>query len=790
MSRPLLLLSAALALGAMAGPDLPLTAARLLVGLAVALLLLAWRAQPRMALWALGFASLALGAALGAAERAEYDACPLRAWVLETAPEMPVEVKGVASVDGWEAHERLMLVVDAEAIRSGGGEKALVGRVRISVGGEAPRPQIIEGDRVTVWTTLRPPRGFGDPSADDVAGRAFRSGIHATGYCKSPRLLATSRTPRPEGVLGWIPRVRDAARGTIRSAMPAGPEQDVVRAMVLGDKAGLDDETAEAFRIAGTYHVLALSGTQVALVALLVAVPLAGLGISRGWQALIVSLVVATYSVFVGGDTPVVRAAVMAAVVLWGRAIDLDGDVANLLGLAGGLLLTFRPSGIGDPGFQLSFGATLGLVVLSGPLLQGAPRLPFRAEVALATSVAAQLALAPLLLRLFHRLAPAAILLNLVAVPLSSAVLVAGLATIVVAPLGETLVTRAGDIAWIASHALIASGRLVEGVPWLDQRFPTPLPTAIVGYLLALALLATGRNRALGCAATAAGLAALLSGRPVREMEGRLALEVLDVGQGDCLIVHSPLGHVWLVDAGGSFDRPFDFGETVVGPHLWDLGVTRIDRLLLTHPHPDHVGGAPFLVRNFSVGEVWEGPAPTQDPIYAILDQQLRSLGAARRSVRRGVAGDWDGVSFEVLSPPPPGVPPLRTRNDDSLVVRLQWGNVQLLLTGDIEGTAEQRLHDGRATVLKVPHHGSRTSSTEGFLRSVAPRVAIVSVGYHSTFGHPHPEVLNRYLRFGIPLFRTDRDGTVAAMTDGRSLWVKSAVSGREEVFPSIHPGL
>jgi competence protein ComEC len=790
MARPLLALSGFLALGAMAGPELSLAAGWLLFGLAVTLLLLAWNAEPRRARWALAAASVALGAGLGAAEQAEYDASPLRSWLLAKAPESPVQVRGVAAVDGWEARDRLIIVLDTETIGSGGEERSLVGRVRISVGGEAARPQIIEGDRVAVWTTLRPPRGFGDPSADDVAGRAFRSGIHATGYSKSPRVLEISRSTRPQGLLGWIPRLRDAARRAIRSAVPKGPEQDVVRAMVLGDKTGLDDETAEAFRIAGTYHVLALSGTQVALVALLLAVPLAWLRVPLAWRALIVSSVVGAYAVFVGGDTPVVRAAVMAAVFFCGRAVDLDGDVANLLGLAGGLLLSFRPSAIGDPGFQLSFGATLGLVLLSGPLLQGVPRLPFRADVALATSVAAQLALAPLLLRLFHRLAPAALLLNLAAVPLSSAVLVAGLATIVVAPLGETVVARAGDIAWIASHALIASGKVVEGVPWLDRRFPTPLPTAVVGYLLALALLATGRHRRLASAATAAGLAALLFGRPVREMDGRLALEVVDVGQGDCLVVHSPLGHVWLVDAGGSFERPFDFGETVVGPHLWDLGVTKIDRLLLTHAHPDHVGGAPFLVRNFRVGDVWEGPAPAQDPVYTSLNQQLQSLGASRRSVVLGVAGVWDGVSFEVLNPPAPGIPPLRTRNDDSLVVRLRWGDVQFLLTGDIEGTAERHLQAVPASVLKVPHHGSRTSSTVGLLRSVSPRVAIVSVGYHSTFGHPHPEVVERYLRAGIQLFRTDRDGTVAVSTDGRSLWVKTAVSEREEVFPPLRPGL
>lgn len=790
MKRPLLALSAFLALGCGAGPDLPWAAAVLLSALAALLLCLAWSAHPRAALSALCGGALGIGAALGAAERAEYESAPLRRWVVAAEPQGPVWVSGRAAADGWEARDRLMVVLDLERVRVGAEERALRGRVRVSVGGEAAHPEIIEGDRIGVWTTLKAPRGFGDPAADDVAGRAFRNGIHAAGYCKSPRVLQVERASRPEDVSGWIARLRQQARRCLREAVPEGPEQDVVRAMVLGDKAGLDDETAESFRIAGTYHVLALSGTQVALVALLLAPPLVWLRVPRGVSAAFLSGAVGLYAVLVGGDVPVVRAAVMTSVLVLGRVLDLDGDVANLLGLAGGVILLFRPSSIGDPGFQLSFGATLGLVVLSGPLLKGVPRLPFRLDVALAASVAAQLALAPLLMGLFHRLAPAALVLNLVAVPLSSAVLVAGFAAIAATPLAAAAAAWAGDTAWIASHALIASGRVVEGVPLLAARFPTPVASAVVVYYVAVLLLASGRRRGWAAAATGLGLAALLLGRPADEVSGRLALEVLDVGQGDCLVVHSPAGRIWLVDAGGSFDRPFDFGETIVGPHLWDRGVTRIERVLLTHPHPDHVGGAPFLVRGFDVGEVWEGPAPAHDAIYAALDRQLRQLGASRRTVLAGVGGDWDGVRFDVLNPPPPGPPPARTRNDDSLVVRLQFGDVQLLLTGDIEGSAERRLGVGAATILKVPHHGSRTSSTPAFLAAVAPRVAIVSVGYRSLFGHPHPEVVERYLRSGVRLFRTDEDGSVSVSTDGRSVWVKTAASGVDYRLSSPPPGL
>ena len=174
----------------------------------------------------------------------------------------------------------------------------------------------------------------------------------------------------------------------------------------------------------------------------------------------------------------------------------------------------------------------------------------------------------------------------------------------------------------------------------------------------------------------------------------------------------------------------------------------------MTHAHPDHVGGVPFLLHAFDVREVWEGIAPRHDHVYDALAEALTRAGVPRRTVSRGVRADWDGVAVETLGPPPPARPVWRTRNDDSVVLALRYGEVVLLLTGDIEAPAESLIDPPAAFALKVAHHGSRSSSTPGFLAAVAPRVAVVSVGDHSRFGHPHPEVVARYERAGIWLFR------------------------------------
>jgi competence protein ComEC len=783
MKRPLLALSACVGAGALVGSDVSVFWAWILVALAASLLALACAAPSRVgAFAALGACAVAIGGAAASAERAEDDETPLKRW-LTSAAEGPVRIVGRAAADAQDETDRWRLLVDVENLGDGRTDRPMRGRARIGVGGQAPRPEVIEGDRLALWATLRTPRGFNDPAVAEAAEVALRAGVQALGYCKSPRLVETRRPARPAGPSEWAARLRCQARRDLVQYITPGAEQGVVRAMVLGDKTAIDPDAANAFRIAGTYHVLAISGAQVALVAALVLGLLRRAGMPRGLQAALVAGSAGFYAILVGGDVPVVRAAIMTGVLLLGRAADLESDLANLLGLAAGLLLVARPCDIGDAGFQLSFAATLGLLVLSGPVAAGLPRLPLRIDRALAASVAAQLALVPLLVTWFHRLAPAALVLNLVAVPLSGAVLLAGLGVVVAAHVWPWAAYHAGGFAWLSGRALLASGEVVRGVPLLDSRLPSPSPAAVALYLAGLTLLVCCRRRKVATAVTAVGLVTVVFGSPTPAGDGRLHLEVVDVGEGDCLVLRSPAGRTWVVDAGGAFERSFDSGERVVGPHLWSEGIRRIDTVLMTHAHPDHVGGVPFLLRNFRVGELWEGPAPLADPTYVELQKQVADLRVSRRSVFRGVSGEWDGVSYEVLSPGP-HAPPRRARNDDSVVLAMRFGEIRLLLPGDIEASAEGSLGPVPAAVLKVPHHGSRTSSTPPFVDGVKPRLAIVSVGYRSPLGHPNQEVLERYVRAGARVLRTDRDGTVSVSTDGRALWVRTAVGGVSERLP------
>ena len=762
MRRPLLALAAAFGVGCLLTDAEGASAeAALLLLLGGSLIALALRASGQWAAVGLGAAAVSLGSASALVAGLHFHRSDLRQGVVEWDGR-PVALRGVVRGDAALQHDRLRFTLAVEQVRARSRTLSVRDLVRIDVGGEFPLPRLTDGERVSVWVVLR--------ALDWTDGR--RDGSVARGYCKSARLLR--REGEEPGPRRSTARVRAFLRSRLQQALPPGPERGLVLAMVLGDRSEIDEVTDERFRASGTYHVLALSGAQVALVAGLIAGALRFLSVAPATEALVTSGVVWFYAALVGGDVPIVRAALMTSAVLAGRVFDLAGEAANMLGLAAFLLLLSRPAHVWDVGFELSFGATLGIVVLVPCLSRGLPRLPFRAEIAIAASLAAQVVLAPILAAQFHRLAPAALVLNLLAVPLSAAVLLLGLATLLLCP----PLRLVADLTWAAAFALRRAGDLGPLTPWLDVRVAAPTLAVVAVHVAALVQLGRG-HRGKGLALLVVSHAGLLLGPSPVAGDGRLHMDVLDVGQGDSILLRSPSGRSILIDAGGSHDPHYDVGERRVAPVLWNLGVRRIDALALTHGHPDHVGGAPFVLHAFDVAEVWEGPAAPRDAGWRRLDHSLTQARVGRRSLSRGHRVAWDTVVLEVLGPRPRR-PAWRVRNEDSLVLAASLGEVTFLLPGDVQEGAEDALEVPRSIVLKVPHHGSRSSSRPRLVERAAPRVAVVSVGGRNPFGHPASSVLARYAAAGCVLLRTDRDGQVSVATDGTSVWVRTSTEANE----------
>ena len=396
---------------------------------------------------------------------------------------------------------------------------------------------------------------------------------------------------------------------------------------------------------------------------------------------------------------------------------------------------------------------------------------------------------------------------NLPIVPLSSALTAAATAAaafLAVIPGGLAPLNWASGVlvGW-----LLRLAEWFAAVPYASVHLPTPTVPMVVCYYVGLAGLLGWRygaawRRAAGRAAAGAAvvLVVLVAVRlaAAHRADGFRAT-ILDVGQGDAIVVELPGRRVMVVDAGGVWDDAFDVGERVVAPYLRWRWIVRIDVLVITHPHPDHANGARALLRTFRVGEVWEPGFPSSLPAAGWVAEWTAQHGIPRHTVRAGFpARRWGDVEVEALHPPAGGLlrgsarGPASDTNSNSIVLRVGVGDRFLLLAGDLEAEGEAGLLAGRrplrAEVLKVPHHGGRTSSTPEFLGRVRPQVAVVSAGYHNRFRHPHAEALERYRSIGARLYRTDQHGAVTVEVEGGRVVVRPFVGDPIAVVPGLPP--
>lgn len=656
------------------------------------------------------------------------------------------------------------------------------------------------GRTIRTSAVLRRPARYLDPGVPDQERALARRGTTLVGTVKSGALV--DLIERGSAVAESAASVRAYARRAIAEAVGRWSRQSagIVTAIVIGDRTGLDDEIERKLQEAGTYHVIAISGGNIAILAglTLAVFRIAGLLGRAAMLSAIGGLI--AYGYLVGGGASVDRATLMAVVYFLGRAIDLRGPPLNSLALVAGILVVSDPLAVADPAFLLTFGATAAILFSIAALpVRGLRRLHAMVMVMFVASAAAEAALMPIAATIFSRVTFAGLVLNFAAIPLMAVVQIAGMAIV---PLFAVSVRMASILGWIAhfgADGLVRTAGLVRFAPAVTWRVVPASTPAIGGYYAgAIMSCALWRWRAVALgsreppslrALRFAGLAAaLLSALWIlaepwtvlpNRGDGRLHVTFIDVGQGDSAFVRLPHGGAFVIDAGGLGGKAsFDVGDRVVAPVLRASGVRRLGTLALTHGDADHIGGAMALVNEFRPWEIWEGvPVPPFEPLrllkLAARDRRLRWANVQANDV---VA--VDDVAVVVRHPDWPDWERQDVRNDDSIVIELLWRDVSFVFTGDIGREVERKIADrfqaSPLRVLKVPHHGSLTSSSASFVRVLAPTVAVVSVGRSNNFGHPAPAVIQRYRDAGAEVFRTDQDGAVTIGTDGTALQIQT----------------
>jgi competence protein ComEC len=630
------------------------------------------------------------------------------------------------------------------------------------------------GDRALFFGQVHVPAARLNPGGRDRRGQLAVRGIAVEGSAEVIEVFERGPT-----IWRWFDELRARFAGRALAICTSAESAALVTALGVGDRSGLSREAEDELAASGLVHLLASSGLHLAVVALVVRELARRAWLRSPWASQVragvfaaaVALPFATFEVLLlGAPWPAVRAGIGASVALLGSALARRGDGLTTLALGTATCALLDPAATHDLALQLSVTGIAGLILLSRPLRDLLPlprpaagarvwkRFPEHLLGLACATLAAALCTGPLLAAAFHRI-------SLVSVAANALGLLPGLAAI---PIATLLVPfDLLPLWWLAdllARATLGASHFFASLPFATVVVAAPGVIACAFWYCGVVLC---MRRAFRAALVPWTLLALLVGSRSAFAQARRSMTVtfLAVGQGDSAVVQFPGGGAMLIDAGGDLRWPgkFDPGARDVVPALAELGIRRLDVAVLTHPHPDHATGLLTVLDRMPVGELWM--TAEQDPIAAA----VRARAEARRiPVREPHGTSSGGVRVEVPSHFEEG----RSLNDNSVVLRLVHGEVAVLFAGDVEALAEADLAQGpaeiRAQVLKAPHHGSLTSSTEAFLRRVAPLFTVYSVGAGNRFGFPNPEVV---ARTPGEHFLT-AEGAIVAESDGRAVGV------------------
>ncbi len=651
---------------------------------------------------------------------------------------------------------RLRFLYRVEELQHNGISYPSPGLIRLSWYGGHEVPAARQRWQLTV--RLKASRGFSNPGGFDYEAWLYRNEIRATGYVRNH---PGNRRLEDQEWMPHVDTVRESLVGKQDAALRGNEFKGLIRALTLGDRSGVSNDQWRILRQTGTSHLLAISGLHIGILAALAflvvrmfwsAVPALSLRIPALRAASGAALVAATgYAALAGFSLPTQRALIMVAVFMLGAILQRTQRPVRSFVIALLLVSAYDPKAVLSPGFWLSFGAVA--IILTATVGRRQPSNKWR-WVSIQWALA--LGLAPLLIGFFGQISLVAPLANLVAIPWT------GFAVAPVALLGTAAVALSDVLGgWLLTFAAwLLQGQwellsLLNQVPFAFWRFPLVQPLTLVVAALGVVLLIAPRGvplRYLGVLMIIP-TAWYSGGQPLAE--GAFRVTLLDVGQGLSVVIRTR-NHTLLYDTGPRFSDRFDTGEAVVVPYLRGLGIGRLDRMVLSHGDNDHAGGADSVRRGLSVESELRAPRAGEE------------LGAAH--CRAGMSWYWDGVQFTVLHPDS-GYSRESEENNHSCVLEIRGGEQVALLTGDIEHEAETELirkYGSRlaADLLVVPHHGSESSSTQGFLETVQPKLALVGCGYKNRWSFPAASVLQRYRALQVPVMSTADWGAIEVDVD------------------------
>lgn len=679
----------------------------------------------------------------------------------------------------------ISLRMDCELIKQDDKTLTTNGSLRLAIT-KVPRNSKIRTlgyGRLNVQGEIKPILGFANPGVFDTEIAAKVQGIGGRMSIRAEQVRYID-IQRPW--FSYLAAVANSMRSQLKKVMP---EKDaaILAGMTLGGYDGIDEDTVRNFSTTGIVHILSVSGSHVALLIGFVLSLLGTLRVRKNLSVAIAAATVMGYCLICGFSPPVMRSALMGMAMLLGLVLQRNEDSGAVLALVAISMLCYRPMWILDIGFQLSFASTGGLIYLFPSVKAWLEKyMPKYFADALAVTIAAQLAVLPLLVHYFHQLSISSLAANLIVVPVVEFIVLLTMAGLflcfIVKPLGIILLM----VASLLLGPALTVTNWIAGWPLANINIArTPFVTALVYYLLLICSFRvwpldgfTDYERKIVMALTC--LVILLPGLTMHFVRQPFTVYFIDVGQGDAALIITEDKKTILVDTGGLRGN-YDTGERIIIPFLRYLGINKLDVLTLSHGHHDHTGGAAAVARSIPIGCVLlPREEPSQD-VSALLNfikdkSQIKYLSSGQQY-------NLGSCQIDIIEAPLAStLEEKHNENESSAIMKITEGGKSIIFTGDATEEEETAASGGliKADVLKVSHHGSKTSSSFEFLQAVQPGLAVISVGADNKFGHPAPETLEKLQAIGAKVLRTDSAGNIKVVFDGSNCaWYSYRYQGK-----------
>lgn len=677
-----------------------------------------------------------------------------------------------------------------------GREEKMSGNLRVSVlhTPERTRPSdLFVNDKIKVSARLSPMISYQNFNKKSQAQYSRFLNIHSRASAKSYFLVQKIASKKPLYPLRLISFLRQRLHNRIDLHFPShshqaiAPQGAILEALLLGERGRMDESTISSLQGSGLFHLFALSGAHIAIISFFFFSLFRIIRIPDRIAYLLLALFLVFYAFLVEGRPSVMRATIMAIAFIIGKIFWKDVNLINTLSISAFILLFFNPFNLFSLGFQLTFAATFSIILFFPKIIRYLPKLPLRISEIFAITITAQLGVLPFLAASFNRVTFGSVLLNYAALPLVALIMAGGylfLPLSFVSPWAAQAMTRALSF---CADILLSISRTSSEISFLSYRIPTPHLLTIIGYftflLLFLIPVMFKKQRLINTLAFLLCLFILMT-YPFPSKSRTLTVTFIDVGQGDSILIEYPGHKKMLVDGGGIRDGNFDVGEKVVSPFLWRKGIKKIDALVLTHPHADHMNGLKSVAWNFKPEELWQAEASLEAENLTDFKKTLPPELSSKK-LHAGESYAFGKVTLEVLHPQSPEHAVVNSLHSSSLVMLLTYGKTSFLLTGDIETFDEQEIMDNfdlqKAHVFKAPHHGSNSSNSMEFLTAVSPEIIVVSAGRNNPYHLPAAQVLRRYREIGAKVYRTDIHGAVEISSDGDRISVRASIDLNKE---------